>query len=96
MPKSEQQENKISFKPITLTEFGDQLINEKVDRETEIFLCCRIGKHNCGGNLHAKKNSDTHFIIHCDVCNLQLYIPTNIQSFGELRAHFHQFNSPPN
>jgi hypothetical protein len=85
----------IPLKPITLTEYGEQLRECPRDfglvdhaKDTDA-LGFRIGIHDiCNGWVDIKIVSATHRALVCRDCHLRVVIPTAVKTYGDLREHF--------
>ena len=45
-----------------------------------------IGTHErCNGAIRMKKNSDTHYVMHCEYCGMRRRVPVSVCSYVALR-----------
>lgn len=88
-------ERSVPLRPITLTEYGDQLrenppehgLNDHTRDHDRLSL--HIGTHDCcDGYIEIKASSASHNVVHCRTCHLRLPIPIAVDTYGKLREHF--------
>ena len=69
---------------IKLTATGDTL--DPVENfPSGLGASTHLGKHSCGGGLHLRSQSITHWIISCTGCSRNLEPPKSIDDYEKLR-----------
>lgn len=85
--------------PIVLTEFGEMLrphpgVDESGITERTVLICwgevkCgedAVGIHDvCNGAIQLRMVSATHNALCCNLCNLRIVIPREVDNYGKLR-----------
>lgn len=90
-------EKGLQLRPIILTEFGETLLEPLADSDEyhthdDTPLKSNIGVHDiCNGWVDLKGVSETHQAIVCRSCQLRVVIPKIIETYGELRKYFVQY-----
>ena len=79
--------------PIRLTWFGDMMVEQpSLDphiREDEMIWKRSVVHGRCMGRLELHQVSDEWRSISCRKCRLRVYVPSNLNTFGELRKNAH-------
>jgi hypothetical protein len=82
------------LEPIGLSEFGDTLIEFPGDLNSHVrdddLIWQRAGSvmhRSCRGTLEMVGCSDFYRVLTCKKCNFRMYIPVEVQTFGQLRQY---------
>lgn len=83
--------------PIIVNAYGDifrEAYREAgVSRCTDASIIKNVGHAFCNNYVDLKVISPSHRVLLCKGCMLRLPIPNEVETWGQLRAHFAQFNS---
>ena len=86
-------EESAPLEPIVLTSFGDCLIEtyrtENHVRDTDAIWMKAVRHGRCNGSIEMHPCSEAWRVLACGKCNLRVYVPSSISTFGELRANTH-------
>lgn len=92
----------VPLKPIVLTQYGESLREYPPDQRGIYTVHTRDdhplrfspGAHEvCLGWVDLRVASSTHNALVCRTCHLRVVIPSSVDTYGALRAHFKEFNS---
>jgi hypothetical protein len=84
------------MKPVIVNEFGESLSHYPGDKHSKDSddqkLSTCVGIHSCHGWTDRHDVSPTHMALACRQCGWRVVLPRTIETFADLRAHFHVFN----